>query len=289
MANLYFYGTVPDGETPFGTISSKTSFGFKTTSGASVTQWTGSGLTYTSAGPVGGTITGFKWSIGGTLKAELTGASAAAATFGTEAFVTSELFKGADRFYGSSVSDAVGLGSGNDFYAGYAGNDLLDDTGSYGHDRLYGGSGNDTLYGGAGNDYLSGGTGSDTLYAGSGVDRLSGYKGKDTFVFDSLYGLGKGATRDTITEMWQSEGDRINLFSVDANGTASGNGAFTLLTTVGAAFTGVRGELRYQQYNVSGTANDKTIIYGDVNGDKKADFEIAVMGLETFKAGDFIL
>lgn len=171
--------------------------------------------------------------------------------------------------------------------SGYDGSDKL--YGDSGNDTLYGGAGNDTLSGGAGNDYLSGSTGSDKLYAGTGVDRMSGYLGQDTFIFQSITELGKGATRDTITEIWQSEGDRIDLSGVDANGTADGNGAFTLLTIAGSAFTGVRGELRYQQYNVAGTSNDKTIISGDVDGDRTADFEIAVMGLETFKAGDFVL
>ena len=39
----------------------------------------------------------------------------------------------------------------------------------------------------------------------------------------------------------------------------------------------------------AGTANDKTIIYGDINGDARADFQIELTGLKTITASDFIL
>ena len=34
-------------------------------------------------------------------------------------------------------------------------------------------------------------------------------------------------------------------------------------------------ELAYRQFNFSGTANDKAIVYGDVNGDARADFQMS--------------
>ena len=42
-------------------------------------------------------------------------------------------------------------------------------------------------------------------------------------------------------------------------------------------------------YNPAGTANDKTIIYGDINGDARADFQIELTGLKTLTVSDFIL
>lgn len=54
-------------------------------------------------------------------------------------------------------------------------------------------------------------------------------------------------------------------------------------------FTKHAGELTYKQINLAGTANDKTMVYGDVNGDGKADFHIELTGLKTLDSGDLIL
>ena len=43
------------------------------------------------------------------------------------------------------------------------------------------------------------------------------------------------------------------------------------------------------QVNPAGTKGDKTIIEGDINGDKIADFQIELTGLKTLAASDFIL
>ena len=42
-------------------------------------------------------------------------------------------------------------------------------------------------------------------------------------------------------------------------------------------------------YDPVGTANEKTIIYGDINGDARADFQIELTGLKTITVSDFIL
>ena len=60
-------------------------------------------------------------------------------------------------------------------------------------------------------------------------------------------------------------------------------------TVEGAAFTGVGGQLRSIQQNLPGAANDKTIVEGDINGDRRADFQIQLNGLKTLRAADFIL
>ncbi len=41
--------------------------------------------------------------------------------------------------------------------------------------------------------------------------------------------------------------------------------------------------------NPAGTANDKTIIEGDVTGDGRADFQIELKGLIGLTAADFLL
>ncbi len=39
----------------------------------------------------------------------------------------------------------------------------------------------------------------------------------------------------------------------------------------------------------AGTANDRTIVFADANGDGRSDFQIELTGLKTLKAGDFVL
>ena len=49
------------------------------------------------------------------------------------------------------------------------------------------------------------------------------------------------------------------------------------------------GQLIERLYNPAGTANDKTIIYGDINGDARADFQIELTGIKPLTVSDFIL
>ena len=51
----------------------------------------------------------------------------------------------------------------------------------------------------------------------------------------------------------------------------------------------MRGQLRWTQENLLGTANDKTIIHGDMDGNKVADFQIQLTDLITLTSADFIL
>jgi len=74
----------------------------------------------------------------------------------------------------------------------------------------------------------------------------------------------------------------IDLRGVDADSTKAGIQAFDFIDN-NVAFTKVAGELR------TVTEGSDTIIQGDVNGDGKADFSIAVTGIKTFVEGDFLL
>ncbi len=81
--------------------------------------------------------------------------------------------------------------------------------------------------------------------------------------------------------------DRIDLATIDANSLAAGNNAFAW--TGSAAFSGVRGQLHCRWENLAGTASDRTIVEGDINGDKYADFQIEITGLKALTSGDFVL
>jgi Ca2+-binding RTX toxin-like protein len=93
-------------------------------------------------------------------------------------------FNGINRFQitGTSKSDNITTGNGNDILIGGSGDDLLNSGG--GRDNISGGIGNDSIDGGTGNDVLSGGDGDDTVNAGGGVDTVDGGLGNDTLILD---------------------------------------------------------------------------------------------------------
>ncbi|HEY7382102.1 MAG TPA: calcium-binding protein [Beijerinckiaceae bacterium] len=188
---------------------------------------------------------------------------------------------GNDKLYGFIGNDFLEGGTGDDTLIGANGNDILKggsgrDTlgGGNGNDQLFGESGNDVLTGGLGDDRLDGGLGNDVLTGGRGRDVLIGRAGRDIFNFDFSNESPRGTGRDTVV-FQHSEGDRIDLRSIDADRDTSGNQAFHFIG--GASFSGADGELRFRN----------GVLQGDTNGDRVADLEIRVVG--TLLAGDIIL
>ncbi len=143
---------------------------------------------------------------------------------------------------------------------------------------LIGLSGNDTMSGGSGNDLLVGGTGRDIMYGGAG---------NDIFDFNLPSESGKTATTRDLIKDFAAKLDDINLATIDASTRAAGNQVFKFIST--QTFHKVAGEVRFQKYDYSGTASDKTIVAGDVNGDGLADFSIELTGLKGLTVGDFVL
>lgn len=173
----------------------------------------------------------------------------------------------ADRtIIGTANNDTLNGASGNDSLGGLAGNDLL--RGNAGQDTLSGLAGNDTLDGGAGNDWLIGGAGRDLLNGGAGADR---------FCYLTLADSVVGTNRDVISAFSQAEGDRIDLAAIDANSRLSGDQAFSFIGS--ASFGRIAGQLRFAG----------GVLQADVNGDAQADMEIAVQGVSSLLAADFIL
>ena len=96
-----------------------------------------------------------------------------------------------------------------------------------------------------------------------------------------------GASQDLITDFTPGE-DKIDLSAIDASTKLSGNNAFEWAGT--ASFkTTTAGELRYQQYDNAGTADDYTMVYGDTDTDTGVEFQLKLTGLLTLSANDFIL
>jgi D-alanyl-D-alanine carboxypeptidase len=190
-----------------------------------------------------------------------------------------------NQVLGLGGNDTIRGGSGNDRLLGGDGNDKID--GRTGNDQLFGGNGDDRLHGGDGNDRLDGGDGRDFLSGGKGQDFLTGGVGRDVFDFDSIWETGKSdATRDVILDFARGQ-DKIDLSGIDANSQRRGDQGFHFVGEAG--FFGKAGELHFILADEAGTASDRTLVEGDINGDRIADFQIEITGLHHLGCGDFVL
>lgn len=203
----------------------------------------------------------------GASKFQITGLSLSFKTLQKAAFSSSEDDDRALIRQALAGNDVISLSTQADSFSGFGGNDRLD--------------------GKDGNDYLDGGDGKDVLIGGSGADWLRGGLGGDVFVFRSAMEASDiSGKRDRIVD-FQNFADDINLALVDADEALAGNQAFRFIWN--SAFHGKAGELRYQQYDNAGTANDFTLVMGDTDGDRGADFFIRLDGLKQLWAIDFML
>lgn len=166
------------------------------------------------------------------------------------------LFSGDDVISGNKYSDIIKSGAGND--------------------TLIGNAGNDVLYGESNNDILRGGSGKDTLYGGTGIDY---------FDFDKITESGiNSTTRDVIKDFSKSQGDKIDLRTIDAKAGFTLNDTFSFLSsapTNNSPSQSSNGKVWYS----SG------VLYGSTDTDKAAEFSIQVTlsGITTTNASDYIL
>ncbi|WP_447794270.1 M10 family metallopeptidase C-terminal domain-containing protein [Pseudomonas farris] len=224
------------------------------------------------------------------------------------------------RGTGNDLNNVLVGGTGNDRLDGGAGDDTLD--GGVGSDLMMGGDGADTYYVddvfdfvidmgfslsehdrvlssidynintniedlqflgtdnliGTGNDVanrMTGNTGNNTLDGGLGTDTLTGGDGADTFVFNAWNETGIGNLRDVITDFSSLQGDKVDLTQFDANLLSAGVNGFTF---IGANdFTGA-GQLRFIDH----------VLSGNVSGNTGADFEIQLIGVNSFSANELV-
>ena len=168
--------------------------------------------------------------------------------------------------HGNDIGNLLTGNSGANTLLGYGG-----------LDTLRGEGGNDTMWGGSDEDYMLGGSGNDFMAGGPDSDYLEGGSGNDTFYWEYSWDS-VGNDRDTIADFTSLSGegadDQLDLSEIDANLFVEGNQAFVLNTSYEPL--GVAGDLWFSVpiSRPDGTYN--TIIYGDVNGDSIADFELLI-------------
>jgi len=150
-----------------------------------------------------------------------------------------------------------------------------------------GGSNDDLINGNAAANFLIGSGGKDILAGGLGSDRLIGGADDDAFVYFQTKDSGiTQATRDVIADFQgagAAGGDKIDLSLIDTDSKMAGDQGFLWRGNNNAFLLDGSAQLR------AVTQAEETVIQGDVNGDGKVDFSIAVTGIMSFDGGDFAL
>lgn len=143
------------------------------------------------------------------------------------------------------------------------------------------------IVGAKGDDRLIGSPEVQTIIGGRGADVLSCGNPGTVFVFNSILDSGIGAERDLIRN-FNSVFGTMDLHNIDAkSGTPQINNDFHFIGE--EHFHNKAGELRFAIRDFAGTAHDRTIVAGDVNGDGKADFQIELKGLLILSDDNFLL
>ena len=169
-------------------------------------------------------------------------------------------------------------------------------------ENLRGSAHNDTLTGNGIANVLEGGAGADTLTGGGGADTLTGGTGADTFVFGQDSVAMNPTTDATLraetdvvkdfsglgadgVEQASEQGDKLDFSGLKEHSLFRGGERLSFLSTEGAAFTNVKGQVRYEQNE----EKDETYVQVDLNGDGGADFQVTLDDSLTLTAAHVIL
>ena len=183
-------------------------------------------------------------------------------------------------------NDEISLSNDSDWFDGKSGSDILRGWG--GVDTLYGNSGDDTLDGGDDDDDLYGDDGADLIEGSLGRDRMTGGADADTFYLASRYDSSNSAGRIDLITDFRAGLDRIDVSAIDASIIKPGGNAF-LWRDEGAITRSKAGEIRFQQFDHSGTDTDYTMVFFDMDRDTASEFKLMLSGLVSLTAEDFAL
>jgi Ca2+-binding RTX toxin-like protein len=162
------------------------------------------------------------------------------------------------------------------------GGSAVNGTGNALANQLVGNGFSNVLIGNQGADTIDGNGGNDTLNGGLQADRLMGGSGADTFVYnDQVESSVARGSIDVIYDFSATEGDRIDLTSIDASTKLAGNQDFVIVDEL----TGTAGQMTIKSYGpmtmsyengAAAATSYGYIIEGDTNGDSVSDFTLLV-------------
>ena len=237
---------------------------------------------------------------------------------GTGGDAQDDKLKGIENLRGSAGKDTLTGDGGDNVLEGGAEADTLDggagdgDTASYAHsaggvtvnltlttqalensdatgDTL---TNIENLRGSAHADTLTGDSGDNVLDGGAGKDKLTGGTGADTFVFgqdgvvpNPTTDAAREAETDTVEDFTQSEGDKLDFRGLKDHALFRGGERLSFLATEGAAFTNVKGQVRYEQNE----DKDETYVQVDLDGNGAADFQVTLDDSLTLTSADLML
>jgi serralysin len=143
---------------------------------------------------------------------------------------------------------------------------------------LKGNRGDNVLAGGAGDDAIRGCAGDDRLLGGRGQDTLAGGRGNDVFEFHAVAESGDRTNlMDEIADFRRGQ-DLVDLSMIDADSTTATNEAFSGFIEASAEFSAA-GQLRFED----------GVLYGNTDGDRKAEFAIRLTGVTELSGADLVL
>ncbi len=126
-------------------------------------------------------------------------------------------------------------------------------------ENVTGGSGGDTLVGNAANNLLRGNLGADMLTGGGGADTFYYFLAQDSTL----------TAFDTIQDFNLTDGDKLDVTSLDANTATAANDDFVFLGTNALVANG----LRYQQ------TGGNTLVQADLDGNASTiEFQVTLVG-----------
>jgi serralysin len=115
-------------------------------------------------------------------------------------------------------------------------------------------------------------------------------KVKDVFDFNAIAESRTGTARDKVYD-FVTKIDQIDLSGIDAN--VNTNKATAKAGDQAFLFNGTTAKANSVWYKVADVDGDKKandlIVYGDVDGNATADFEIGLVGVTSLTSADFVL